>query len=90
MSWHITEYIGELRPWPDSVHVVRGRTGETVRYFPERTCRMEPDGYCGEQYGIYKCSNCGELWQFEQGGPPRTTGSHAPAVGRESRKNEHH
>jgi len=33
------------------------------------TCNMEPDGYYGEQYGIYKCSNCGELWQFDCDGP---------------------
>lgn len=33
------------------------------------TCYMQPDGYYGEQYGIYKCSNCGELWQFDCGGP---------------------
>lgn len=32
-------------------------------------CNMEPDGYYGEEYGIYKCSNCGELWQFECEGP---------------------
>ena len=36
MSWSPDLYIGELRPWPDSVHVVRGNTDETRRYFPER------------------------------------------------------
>lgn len=35
-------------------------------YVPEPpTCTMEPDGYYGEQYGIYRCSNCGETWQFD-------------------------
>ena len=36
MSWSPELYIGEFRPWPDSVHVVRGKTEETMRYFPER------------------------------------------------------
>lgn len=41
-----------------------------MRFVPEPpTCTMEPDGYYGEEYGIYKCSNCGELWQFECDGP---------------------
>lgn len=35
MSWSPDLFIGELRPWPDSVHVVRGKTDETRRYFPE-------------------------------------------------------
>ena len=39
MSWSPELPIGEFRPWPDTVHVVRGRTGETLRYVPERTCR---------------------------------------------------
>lgn len=39
MSWSPELPIGEFRPWPDTVHVVRGRTGEMLRYVPERTCR---------------------------------------------------
>ena len=35
MSWSPDLFIGEFRPWPDSVHVVRGRTDETLRYVPE-------------------------------------------------------
>lgn len=40
---------------------------ELVRELP--TCSMEPDGWYGEEYGIYKCSRCGELWQFGCDGP---------------------
>ena len=35
MSWSPDVFIGELRPWPDTVHVVRGKTDETRRYMPE-------------------------------------------------------
>lgn len=35
MSWSPDLFIGELRPWPDTVHVVRGKTDETRRYVPE-------------------------------------------------------
>jgi len=34
--------IGEMRPWPDTGHVIRGKTGEVRRYAPERTCELEP------------------------------------------------
>ena len=57
MSWSPELFIGELRPWPDTVHVVRGRTGETRRYVPERTCRItgwdpldDADGYDDRLY----------------------------------------
>lgn len=70
MSWSSELYIGENRPWPGTVRVIRGKTEETLCYVPEPpTCTMRPDGYYGEQYGIYKCSNCGELWQFGCDGP---------------------
>lgn len=36
MSWSPNLCIGEFRPWPDSVHVVRGKTDETRRYIPEK------------------------------------------------------
>lgn len=36
MSWSPELPIGEFRPWPDTVHVVRGRTGEMLRYVPEQ------------------------------------------------------
>ena len=32
MSWTPEVHIGELRPWPDSVLVVRGNSGESMRY----------------------------------------------------------
>ncbi len=32
MSWTPEVHIGELRPWPDSVLVVRGNSGETMLY----------------------------------------------------------
>jgi len=32
MSWTPEVYIGELRPWPESVKVVRGNSGEAMRY----------------------------------------------------------
>lgn len=60
MSWSPELPIGEFRPWPDTVHVVRGRTGETLRYVPERTCYDEGGtDYHGEQ--LFHCSECGCL-----------------------------
>ena len=41
MSWSPDLYIGELRPWPDSVRVVRGNSGEARRYMPERKDAQE-------------------------------------------------
>ena len=35
MSWSPELFIGGIRPWPDSVHVVRSRTDEMRRYMPE-------------------------------------------------------
>lgn len=35
MSWSPDIFIGEFRPWPDSVYVVRGKSDETRRYVPE-------------------------------------------------------
>lgn len=32
MSWTPELVIGELRPWPESVKVVRGNSGEAMRY----------------------------------------------------------
>ena len=65
MSWSPEVFIGEMRPWPDSVRVVRGRTGEMVRYMPERTCTallrdgLElPPGF-GDAWR--ECSKCGTV-----------------------------
>jgi len=60
MSWSPDLYIGEFRPWPDSVHVVRGRTDEQRRYFPRTTAKrvtvtMDERGTIGHT----KCSECG-------------------------------
>ena len=56
MSWSPSVYIGEMRPWPDSVHVVRGKTDEVRRYFPERTCRKT----VGKHGHRWACSECDE------------------------------
>lgn len=32
MSWTPKVYIGEMRPWPESVKVVRGNSGEVMRH----------------------------------------------------------
>jgi len=32
MSWTPEVHIGEMRPWPESVRVVRGNSGEAMRY----------------------------------------------------------
>ena len=57
MSWSTDLHIGELRPWPDSVHVVRDNTEETRSYFPERTATRIVRTYDGLT-GICKCSSC--------------------------------
>lgn len=65
MSWSPELPIGEFRPWPDTVHVVRGRTGEMLRYVPEQavaatlwmgTCHSttQDDAWC------FACSECGK------------------------------
>ena len=36
MSWSPDLFIGEFRPWPDTVHVVRDKTDEIRRYVPEK------------------------------------------------------
>lgn len=66
MSWSIEQHIGELRPYPDSVRVVRGRAEESRRYVPEPPhCTMEPGGYWEDEYSYVTCSNCGEIWAFD-------------------------
>ena len=55
---------------PERLYIKTLDMRDLIPYVPEPpTCTMQPDGYYGEQYGIYKCSNCGELWQFECDGP---------------------
>lgn len=36
MSWSYKLCIGNLRPWPEAVYVIRDRTDETRRYVPEK------------------------------------------------------
>ena len=43
MSWSPDLFIGEFRPWPDTVHVVRGKTDEMRRYVPEEERDMYRD-----------------------------------------------
>lgn len=45
MSWSPDLFIGESRPWPDTVHVVRGKTDEMRRYVPEEMLFHERDGH---------------------------------------------
>lgn len=70
-AWPMTIEIDDqtIRSITIPVQLVNGEHKD-LHYVPEPpTCTMEPDGYYGEEYGIYKCSNCGELWQFECEGP---------------------
>ena len=39
MSWTHDIYIGEFRPWPDAVRVVRGASGEAMEYVPVVRCK---------------------------------------------------
>lgn len=57
MSWSSEIYIGETRPWPDTVRVIRGKTEETLCYMPERKCHIVED----EDTGILTCSECGAV-----------------------------
>lgn len=57
MSWTTDLYIGELRPWPDVVHVRRGWK-ELRRYVPERMCHLEP-WEVEQDTGFYDCMKCG-------------------------------
>lgn len=62
MSWLPELYIGEIRPWPDAVRVVRGDTEESRRYVPERTAKMlriPRKDYL--EIGHYECGFCHAL-----------------------------
>ena len=45
MSWSPELCIGEFRPWPDTVHVVRGKTEEKRRYVSEEMLFRERVGH---------------------------------------------
>lgn len=63
MSWSPELFIGDLRPWPDTVHVVRGKTDEMQRYVPERNV---PERTCHDlrvfdSWDMFTCSSCKAL-----------------------------
>lgn len=60
MSWVPEIHIGDMRPWPEAVQVVRGETNETRRYVPCRTARTA-DRRIRSHDGIGRCtcSECG-------------------------------
>lgn len=62
MSWSPDLYIGELRPWPDTVHVVRDKTEEARSYVPERKAIRKVRTYGA--IGRCNCSACN--WAIEQ------------------------
>ena len=76
MSWTPDLIIGELRPWPDAVRVIRGETDEAKRYVPEKKCRYElRDGW-------FVCSSCGRrTWAFEGKGDPLSPPRFCPDCG---------
>lgn len=61
MSWTAEVRMGELRPWPDAVRVVRGNTDDTQVYVPERTAKRVRVPYQSHvAIGHYECGACGE------------------------------
>lgn len=54
MGWSPDVFIGELRPWPDEVCVVKGNHEVTRQYVPRQTCRNVSDPPEG-----FLCSDCG-------------------------------
>ena len=69
--WYVFNQSAMCSPErPERLYIKTVDMRHLIAYVPEPpTCIMQPDGYYGEQYGIYKCSNCGELWQFGCDGP---------------------
>ena len=68
MSWSTEVFIGELRPWPDTVHVIRGKTDEMRRYVPERTCEYVIEDNMNESEGMgdvwFRCTNCETCYDY--------------------------
>lgn len=54
MSWSPELFIGELMPFPDTVHVVKGKTDEMKRYVPEGSEHSEY--YAGYQLLMTRCA----------------------------------
>ena len=68
MGWSPDLHIGDFRPWPDTVHVVRGKTGVMLRYVPERICFQVDVTADHSPYTSYMtaCSLCGEMLAVEE------------------------
>lgn len=70
MTWRAEVYIGEMRPWPDVVDVVKGRTGEAVEYVPGRTCRIIGTIYYDGEGVWYHELSCGHEVETLDKEPP--------------------
>ena len=59
MSWDAEFHMGELRPWPDAVHLYRGLTltHDMRRYLPATTATRRIRSHDG--IGRCTCSECG-------------------------------
>lgn len=77
MTWRAEVYIGEMRPWPDAVDVVRGRTGEAAEYVPGRTCRLVETVYHDGSGVWYHELSCGHYAETVVKAPP----SYCPECG---------
>lgn len=63
MSWSPELFIGELRPFPDTVHVVKGKTDEMKRYVPEE--RIEQlEQLCRDLYAT--CYSMLVVYDYEE------------------------
>ncbi|MBR1827944.1 MAG: hypothetical protein IJ781_00340 [Atopobiaceae bacterium] len=60
MSWQVDITIGEMQPWPDTVHVVRGKTNEKRRYCPERTASRVR--VIVDEHGAVGHDECSKCW----------------------------
>lgn len=56
MSWTAELHIGELRPWPDAVHLYRGNTYDMKAYMPDTTATRKVTSYGA--IGRCNCSAC--------------------------------
>lgn len=67
MTWKPEVYMGEARPWPDAVTVVRG-VGGRMDYVRERTCHVtasSTDGLCSDNPRKYFELSCGHSFTFD-------------------------
>lgn len=62
MSWTPELVIGDMRRWPSSVRVVRGRTDENRLYVPHRIAkRVSVPRASHVALGHYECGACGTI-----------------------------